>query len=258
MKEALKDYSVGDVAALTGVTVRTLHHYDRIGLLSPSRRLSNGYRAYSEDDLDRVQQVLFYRQLGFPLADIADLLAESGLSRLDHLRRQHRMLVAEANRLQRIITSVENEMEAYNMGISLTPDERFEVFGNFDPEEYAQEVEERWGDTEAYKVSQRRVSGYTKSDWDQIKAEAAAIDQGLIEAKRSGQRPQSVEAMDLVESHRQHISRWFYDCSTEMQRGLGEMYVADPRFKKRYDDLEPGLAQFVRDAIEANATRHVS
>ncbi|HVF52852.1 MAG TPA: MerR family transcriptional regulator [Actinomycetota bacterium] len=255
MKEALKGYSVGEVAGLSGVTVRTLHHYDRIGLLSPSGRLPNGYREYSEGDLDRLQQILFYRELGFALGNIADLLAESGMSRLDHLRRQHQLLVAGADRLQHMITSVENEMEAYKMGISLTPEERFEVFGDFDPDEHADEVEERWGDTDAYKESQRRVSSYTKADWEQIKADGAGIDEGLIEVKRAGLGPDSMEAMDLVERHRGHITRWFYECSVEMQRGLGQMYVADPRFKKRYDDLEPGLAEFVRDAIEANAAR---
>lgn len=255
MKEVLRSYTVGEVAAVSGVTVRTLHYYDRIGLLSPSGRLPNGYREYSEDDLDRLQQILFYRRLGFSLEDIASLLAQEGTSRLDHLRRQHQLLKEAAEDTQRMIASVEKEMEAYEMGISLTPEERFEVFGDFDPEEYAKEVEQRWGGSDAYKESQRRVSTYSKADWEQIKAEGAGIDNGLIAAKRAGLAPSSNEVMDLVESHRQHISRWFYDCNLEMQRGLGQMYVADPRFKKRYDDLEPGLAEFVRDAIEANAAR---
>lgn len=258
MKEALRSYSVGEVAALSGVTVRTLHHYDQIGLLSPSGRLPNGYREYSEGDVDRLQQIRFYRELGFTLEDIGALLAESGLGRLDHLRRQHQMLSAAAERLQRMTTAIENEMEAHKMGISLTPEERFEVFGDFDPDEHQEEVEQRWGDTDAYKESKRRVSSYTKSDWEQIKAEGAGIDTGLIEAKRAGLGSDSVEAMDLVERHRRHISRWFYECSVEMQRGLGQMYVANPRFKKRYDDLEPGLAEFVRAAIEANAARQTS
>jgi DNA-binding transcriptional MerR regulator len=255
MTEVRVGYSVGEIAALSGVTVRTLHHYDQIGLLSPSGRRSNGYREYEDTDLERLQQILFYRELGFPLNAIADLLNDPGVDRMDHLQRQHQMLVASARRLERMIATVENEMEAQKMGISLTPEERFEVFGDFNPEEHAQEVEERWGETDAYKESERRVSSYTKADWEQIKTEGAEIDGGLIEAKRAGLAPDSVEAMDLVERHRQHISRWFYECSREMQSGLGEMYVADPRFKKRYDDLEPGLAEFVRDAIRANSVR---
>ena len=247
---------MSEVAGLSGVTVRSLHHYDRIGILPPTGRLPNGYREYSEDDLDRLQQILFYRELGFTLEDIGALLAEEGFGRLDHLRRQHQLMTAAAERQQRMIAAIENEMEAHKMGISLTPEERFEVFGDFDPEEHAEEVEQRWGGTDAYKESQRRVSSYAKSDWEQIKAEGAAIDGGLIEAKRRDLRPNSPEAMDLVERHRLHIGRWFYECSVEMQRGLGQTYVADPRFKKRYDDLEPGLAEFVRDAIEANAARH--
>lgn len=255
MTEVQVGYSVGEIAGLSGVTVRTLHHYDQIGLLSPSGRHGNRYRVYSESDLNTLQQILFYRELGFSLGDIGDLLNDPGADRMSHLRRQHQMLKASVERLERMIATVENEMEAQKMGISLTPEERFEVFGDFNPEEHAEEVEERWDGTDAYKESQRRVSTYKKADWDQIKAEGVAIDEGLIEAKRSGLAADSVEAMDLVERHREHISRWFYDCSHEMQLGLGEMYVADPRFKKRYEDLEPGLAEFVRDAIRANAAR---
>src|SRR5688500_18200028 len=111
MNNALRSYSVGEVAAVSRVTVRTLHHYDRIGLLSPSGRLPNGYREYSDDDLDRLRQILFYRQLGFALEDIGDLLEEEGMSRWGHLERQHQMLTEAAERTQRMIVSVEKEME---------------------------------------------------------------------------------------------------------------------------------------------------
>ena len=138
------------------------------------------------------------------------------------------------------------------MGISLTPEERFEVFGDFNPDDHAEEAQERWGNTDAYRESQRKTASYTKDDWLKIKAEGAEIETGLVEAHAAGDQER---AMDLVEAHRQHISRWFYDCSYEIQRGLGEMYVTDPRFTAHYDDQAPGLAQFVRDAIVANAER---
>src|SRR5690606_6950244 len=138
-------YSVGEVARLTGVTVRTLHHYDEIGLLSPSGRTAAGYRQYSEADLERLQQILTYRELGFPLEEIAEIVADPRADALTHLRRQHALLVGRMERLRKMIDAVEFMMEAQQMGIQLTPQERFEVFGDFDPDQYAEEAEQRWG-----------------------------------------------------------------------------------------------------------------
>ena len=141
------------------------------------------------------------------------------------------------------------------MGISLTPQERFEVFGHWLPQEYEAEAEQRWGGTEAYAQSQRRVSTYTKDDWLRIKAEGEAIESRLVAAKEAGEPASSVVAMDLMESYRQHITRWYYECGCDIHRGLGDMYVADPRFTARYEAIAPGLAQYVRDASHANADR---
>jgi MerR family transcriptional regulator, thiopeptide resistance regulator len=156
--------SVGDTAALAGVTVRTLHHYDRIGLLSPSERTPAGYRRYAPSDLDRLHQVLVYRELGFPLEEIATLLDDPAADPVAHLRRQLALLRDRLDRTRAMVAAVEKEMEARTMGISLTPEERFEVFGDSDPSQYDAEVEERWGETDAYRESRRRTSSYTKDD----------------------------------------------------------------------------------------------
>src|SRR5919112_4854557 len=166
--------NVGEVAALAGVTVRTLHHYDRIGLLSPSGRSSAGYRQYAPADLDRLHQVLLYRELGFSLEDVAALLDDA--DPVEHLRRQHRLLLERLDRTQALVAAVEKEMEARAMGMSLTPEEKFEVFGEFDPEQYEEEVQERWGETDAYAQSKRRTSSYTKEDWVRIKAEGEDLE----------------------------------------------------------------------------------
>src|SRR5262245_43312453 len=136
-------YSVGQVAAFAGVTVRTLHHYDEIALLSPGERTAAGYRRYTESDLDRLQRILFYRELGFTLEEVAAILDDPSIEPLTHLRRQHEMLRQRIDRLSRMAVAVEQAMEAYTMGISLTPQERFEVFGDFRPEDHEQEVQER-------------------------------------------------------------------------------------------------------------------
>ncbi|WP_113703502.1 MerR family transcriptional regulator [Nonomuraea lactucae] len=248
--------SVGQVSRLAGVTVRTLHHYDEIGLLSPSERTRAGYRRYTDDDLLRLQQVLLYRELGFPLDEIAVILDDPRADEMTHLRRQHELLLRESDRLRDMITAVERAMQARSMNIALTPEERFEVFGDFRPEDYDAEVERRWGGTEAYAESRRRVAVYTKADWLQIKDEGAGLMDDLAAAFKAGLPADGERAMDLAERHRGHISRWFYDCSFEIHRCLGEMYVADPRFTATFDASVPGLAAYFCLAIHANATRH--
>ena len=248
-------YSVSQIARLAGVSVRTLHHYDQIGLLSPPDRSGAGYRRYGDDDLRRLQQILFYRELGFALSDITDLLSDPEDGAAEHLHRQHALLTERLERTRRLVHAVEKAMEAEKMGISLTPEERLEVFGSYDPEQYADEVTSRWGETEAYRQSMQRTRSYTKLDWLAIKDEAADINAGFAAAKAAGEAPGSGAAMEVAERHRQHISRWFYDCPLEAHRGLGEMYVADERFAATYEQVAPGLATYIRDAIAANAAR---
>jgi DNA-binding transcriptional MerR regulator len=247
--------NIGEVAALADVTVRTLHHYDRIGLLSPSGRTGSGYRQYAAGDLDRLHQVLLYRELGFPLEEIATVLDAPGADPAEHLRRQHRLLVDRLERTRAMVAAVEKEMEARAVGINLTPEERFEVFGEHDPSQYAAEAEERWGETDAWKQSQQRARSYSKEDWLRIRDEGADVEARLAAALRGGVPADSEQAMDLAEAHRQHIGRWFYECSPEMHAGLGRMYVEDERFTAHYEQIAPGLAQYVSTAWQANAAR---
>lgn len=253
-----RDLTVGQVARLAGVTVRTLHHYDETGLLRPSDRSPAGYRLYTDDDLARLQAVLFYRELGFPLDDIATLLDDPAADSVSHLRRQHDLLTRRIHRLQDMVASVELHLEARLMGINLTPDEMLEVFGEDYTDkhaEYAAEAEQRWGGTDAWDQSRRRTSRYTADDWKAAMAEQQAAAERLVAAMQAGLPADSDEAVDAAEAHRQQISRWFYDCSYEIHRGLGDMYVQDPRFTATYEDMAPGLATYVRDAIHANADR---
>ncbi len=129
------------------------------------------------------------------------------------------------------------------------------MFGSFDPDAHADEVRERWGDTDAYRESARRTARYTKADWVGLKAVAAAVNDRFVAAMRAGQPPDGEAAMEAAEAHRRSIDEAYYPCSYEMHRGLAEMYVADPRFTASYEALEQGLAQYVHDAILANADR---
>ncbi|MGW6735135.1 MerR family transcriptional regulator [Streptomyces sp. NPDC055013] len=251
-------YSVGQVAGFAGVTVRTLHHYDDIGLLVPSERSHAGHRRYSDADLDRLQQILFYRELGFPLEEVAALLDDPDADPRAHLRRQHELLTARIEKLQKMATAVEHAMEARKMGINLTPEEKFEVFGDFDPDQYEEEVQERWGNTDAYRQSQQRAASYTKEDWQRIQREADELNRRFVALMEAGEPADSETAMDAAEEHRRGIARNHYDCGHEMHACLGEMYVSDARFTQNIDQAKPGLAVYLRDAILANAARHSS
>ncbi|NHC47659.1 MerR family transcriptional regulator [Motilibacter aurantiacus] len=243
---------VGEVARLAGVSVRALRHYDAVGVLRPSGRTAAGYRVYDADDIARLQGVLAYRALGVPLREIPALLDDPG-GRLGALRRQHRLLQERIEELHAVARTIEKTMEAHEMGIRLTPEEMLEVFGDADPTEHATEAEERWGDTDAYRESRRRTSEYSKEDWLRAQEEAARVEARYAAAYDRGLASDGPEAVAAAEAHRAHISRWFYECSHEMHSDLGEMYISDPRFTEHYDRIRPGLARWVRDAIDANA-----
>jgi MerR family transcriptional regulator, thiopeptide resistance regulator len=246
--------TVSEVAALAGVTVRTLHHYDEVGLVVPSGRTEAGYRLYAPADLERLQLVLFYRELGFALHDIEQLLDRPELDRGEALRAQRDLLVTRVQRLNHMVAAVDQAIAAYERGETMTDEAMFEVFGAQQRELQA-EAEQRWGDTEAYRVSHQRTREYSREDWEELKAESEAIMVRIADVYRSGAPADSVAAMDAVEAHRLQITERFYDCSHEMQVQLGESYVQDPRFAATYEAIEPGLTVWVRDAIRANAER---
>jgi hypothetical protein len=155
-----------------------------------------------------------------------------------------------------LVAALDRALEARMNGMSLTPEEQKELFGEGFSEEYAREAEERWGDTDAWRQSRDRTTRYTKDDWRRIAAEGEQVTERFAALRRAGTPPDAVAAMDAAEEHRAYIDRWFYDLGYPMHRGLADMYVTDPRFTRTYDDQEPGLARYVRDAIHANADRH--
>jgi len=250
-------YTIGEVARLSGLTVRTLHHYDAIGLLPPSHRAMSGRRGYASTDLERLQRILFYRELELPLDEIGRLL-DGGDDPLAQLARQRTQLRDRITRLERLVEVLDRTMEARTMGINLDPDELFEVFGEDDPTQYAAEAEQRWGDTDAYRQSQARASRYTKDDWQRFKAEGEQLTAAMVAAMDDGVAPDDTRAMDLAEQARLQIDQWFYDCPPQMHVNLGQMYVDDPRFTATYDQHREGLARWLRDAIVANAERHAA
>jgi MerR family transcriptional regulator, thiopeptide resistance regulator len=252
---ALTPLTVGQVAEQYGVTVRTLHHYDQIGLLVPGERTSAGYRLYSETDIARLQHVVVYRRLGLALDEIALLLDDASADVGEHLRRQREAVMSRLDEMRELVTAIDRALEKEMSGTRLTREEQKELFGDGFSDDYAEEAEQRWGETEAWKQSQSRTSKYTKADWAEVKAEMDATNAAFVLAMADGEPATSKRAMDAAEQHRLHIHRRFYDLTHEFHRGLGDMYLADPRFTKTYEDIRPGMAQYIRDAIHANADR---
>lgn len=247
-------WSVGEVARLAGITVRTLHHWDDIGLVSPELRSAAGYRLYGPADLALVHRVVVFRELGMPLADVASVV-RGETSASEQLRRQSELLGSEIERLRRMRKSVERMRTMEETGITLTPEEAKEIFGDTWVPEYQEEAKERWGDTEQWAQSTSRTAKFSKEDWRRVKEETDELNEALGAAKRAGYAPDSEEAAALAERHRASIDR-FYDCTHAMQVCLARMYTTDQRFTDTYDAVEPGLAEWLRAAVEANARRH--
>lgn len=247
--------TVGEIARLAGVTVRTLHHYDEIGLVVPAGRTDAGYRTYGRPELERLQEVLFFRELGFSLDEIRQIVDQPDYRREHALARQRELLEARAEHVFSLIEAVDRAIRAERTGVQMTDEEMLEVFGEFHPARYEEEAKQRWGDTEAYRQSARRVARHTKADWQRLGEEAAAINQQFLDLMAAGTPPEVEVAMDVAELHRAHISQWFYDCTKEIHAGLGAMYIVDRRFTENIDRAAEGLAAYMSAAIAANSAR---
>jgi DNA-binding transcriptional MerR regulator len=249
------ELTVGQVAETFGVTVRTLHHYDAVGLVAPARRTPAGYRLYTEADLTRLATVVTYRRLGLPLDEVRALLDGDG-SAEEHLRRQRAVVVSRLGELEELVTAIDRALEREMNERPATREDLEKLFGDGFAEEHDAEAQERWGETDAWRQSRARTARYTKADWAEVTSEADAVNAAFVAAMEAGEPASSEAAMDAAEAHRRHIEQRFYDLDHTVHRGLADMYLADPRFTRTYEDLAPGLAQYVHDAIHANADRH--
>jgi MerR family transcriptional regulator, thiopeptide resistance regulator len=247
--------TVGEVARISRVSVRTLHHYDAIGLLAPTARSESGYRLYTDADLARLQLVLFYRELGLQLDAIRRIVHDQAFDRREALSAHRNELRRRMERLHAMVDSIDRTLAHDGGIIPMAREEMFEVFGDFDPSTYEEEVRARWADTDAYRESARRSASYTKDDWQRYAREQEALDLRVAELMDDGVPADEVRAMDAAEELRLAIDRWFYPCSRDMHARLGEMYVADERFTATYEAIRPGMAAYLRDATAANARR---
>lgn len=250
-------YRVKEVAELAGISVRTLHHYDRIGLLKPTSVEANGYRLYSEEDLARLQQILFFKELDFSLLEIKEILDDPNFDRKQALFIHKQLLEEKMNRLKRIIQSVEQTLDSIEGGTEMAKKDMFEPFDMKKIEEhqkkYEQEVKEKYGGSKAYEESMKKTSSYKEEDWKRIQEKSEELYRRLIAAMSKG--PADEEVQEIIGGFRQHITDNFYECTPEIFRGLGDLYVNDPRFTKNIDKYQPGLAEFMREAMHMYCDR---
>ena len=234
MKMQIKEF-----AEQIGVSVRTLHYYDEIGLLKPSEvDAQNGYRFYDEKSLERMQEILFYRELDFSLKTIAQILSSPDYDKQQALTRQRKLLLAKKERLEQLI----NALDGLEKGEGFMKNNEYEKLKN----EYAEEVRQRWGSTDAYKESQQRNTDFNKA--------AVLLDEvfeEFAELNRSGISPDNEAAKIQVEKLQRCITENFYTCTNEILAGLGQMYVADERFKNNIDKHGEGMAEFVSQCIKS-------
>src|SRR5690349_102701 len=221
-------YQVSAVAQIAGVSVRTLHHYESIGLLAPSARTSAGYRLYNDQDLLRRQQILIGRKLGLSWAGSRPLLDDPAVSRRELLLQQRAQLLERVRVDQAVIRSIDAALSLGESPSGASAMDMKQIFDGFDPAEYEGEAYARWGQTDAYKESTRRARHYSEADWRRFKAEWDEIMNDAAAALRAHRSPDDPQVMEIAERHRLSIDRWFYPCSGAMHASLANMFEMDP------------------------------
>ena len=243
--------TVKEVSRLSGLSVRTLHYYDAIGLLKPSSVTGAGYRLYDGKALCRLQQILFFRELGFPLAEIRKILDNPSFQPREALQNHRKMLLLERNRLDELIRLADDVLKGEKtMSLEGFDESRIEE----ERKKYAEEAKARWGNTEAYRESERRTKNLTREDRQRADAEAEAIWKKFA-ACMAEKPPESAEAQSLVTEWQAYITRHFYRCTDEILAGLGQMYGADPRFAETINRCGTGTADYMSRAIAAHFPR---
>ncbi len=233
---------IKEFAEFTGVSVRTLHYYDEIGLLKPaSVDKFTGYRFYDENSLLRMQEILFYRELDFSLKSIDKILSSPNYDKEKALTEQKKLLLIKKERLERLISAIDRAEKGENV---------MNVFDNSEFENYKQEVKEKWGETDAYKEHKEKTKDYGKEKWNNLSEKMNDIMAEFSVCMKNGEGPDSDNAQSLVKMLQNHITENYYHCSNEILMGLGQMYIADERFKNNIDKNGEGTAEFISKAIE--------
>lgn len=246
-------YTVKQLAKLAGVSVRTLHYYDEIGLLKPSRIKDNGYRLYGESEVLKLEQILFFKELEFSLEDILRIITDPEFDTVNALKEQRKFLELKQAQIVGVLHTIDTAIKTLKRGGKIMSDDTPIHTTQAQIDAYKQEARERWGHTDAYKQSQERTKHWTKADYASAVEDGKKFTQELADTMERGAH--SPEFQALIAKHYASIQT-YYDCSLEMYRSLAEMYVSDSRFRDFYDRFKPGLADCMKSAINYYCDQH--
>ena len=249
-------YRIGEVSNLSGVSIRALRYYDEIGLLIPSGRSEAGYRLYSNSELTRLQQILFYRALNFSLDDIYRLMTDSSFDREKALLQQRQLLLEQAEQMHAVIEKIDKAINSEShsdeekiMNTSELKD-MFDAFPDVD-KDLILEAEKEWGHTEQHRESMRRAKNYSKEDWQELAKVGDAIYEKLGKLYEQNVAADNEQTLDLVNQQRLLIDKWFYPCSAEFYVGLTDMTRSDERYRRNIDEHSEGLAEYLHQGAKA-------
>lgn len=246
-------YSIGELAKLAGISTRTLRHYDAIDLLKPAYVEENGYRVYSEDEVKMLQQIMFYREFGITLEEIHAMVNSSEFDRLKALETHYQHLKSEKDRISQLMNTVENTIKIYKEDLTMSKKE-FEGFKKqqikANEEKYGEEIREKYGD-DVINSSNKKFGNLTQEQYEHIEKLNEEISEALVNAVPEG-KPESAEGQRVAELHKEWlIMVWPDDLySEEAHIGLAQMYTQDERFKKYYEDITEGAADYLYEAIK--------
>jgi len=240
------EYTVKALASLANITVRTLHHYDKIGLLKPSRTSDAGYRIYTEIELDTLQQILFFKELDFSLDEIRDILQSPDYNKLDALNMHRNLLNKEKSRLEKLINTIDRCINEEQGGEKIKMTEKFNGLSKDEIEAYKEEAKERWG-KEVVDASWDRMKEQGINDYDALQKSLEEIFKPV--ADRMDRDVSDKEVQELMAKLKTYMNQ-FYDCTDEIFVGLGEMYVADERFYKNISQYGRGLPEYLKKAMK--------
>lgn len=237
--------SISETAKLSGVSVRTLHYYDEIGLLKPREISESGYRYYDKESLEILQQILFYKELEFSLKDISNFIRQPHYDKFVILKKQKELLILKEKRLRKIIELIDNSLKGEN-------NMSFKEFNVDEIEKvkkkYAEEAKKLYGNTKEYKQSEKKEKSYSDEDKEKINIEYTVIMKEFY--NNIDLNPEDDKVQKLVAKWQNHITKYYYKCTKEILKGLGQMYVSDKRFKENIDKNGEGTAEFMAKAIE--------
>ncbi|MBG9586210.1 MerR family transcriptional regulator [Cytobacillus firmus] len=246
------EYTVQKLAQLAGVSSRTLRYYDEIGILKPARTNSSGYRIYGQKEVDRLQQILFYRELGISLDQIKEIITAPAFDAADALKEHREKLLEKRKQLDLLITNVEKTIASAEGRTTMSDKEKFEGFKEKmiedNEKQYGKEIREKYGE-ETVEKSNAKLMNMTREEHEAVTKLAEEINSTLEQAMETGD-PAGEPAQKAAGLHKQWITYYWSEYSKEAHAGLAEMYVADERFKAYYDKIRPGAAEFLRDAIK--------